>query len=209
MSEKYFKYDMYRKSEQASSMAQIYFFPQKRQTLVYYHRTPYTHTAAFLQRELCVFLPRQQLLLTNVPEQSCALLFSRKKLKKNNILQQIIKKLQDFLLEYLYINPILKKLVDFVLQVPVQRVTKYPLLLSRLHKVTPSHHEDKNNIKLAQDKIEAALEQMNKVRKLSSLLDNPPNYVGSILGPVFLLCDKTFQFSFLLKKLVSKKNIKL
>ena len=49
---------------------------------------------------------------------------------------------------------------------PVQRVTKYPLLLSRLHKVTPSHHEDKNNIKLAQDKIEAALEQMNNVRGL-------------------------------------------
>jgi hypothetical protein len=49
--------------------------------------------------------------------------------------------------------------------VPVQRVTKYPLLLSRLHKVTPSHHEDKNNIKLAQDKIEAALEQMNKDAK--------------------------------------------
>ena len=96
-------------------------------------------------------------------------------MKKNNILQQIIKKLQDFLLEYLYIDPILKKLVDFVLQVPVQRVTKYPLLLSRLHKVTPSHHEDKNNIKLAQDKIEAALEQMNKVRKLLSRLDNPSN----------------------------------
>ena len=46
---------------------------------------------------------------------------------------------------------------------PVQRVTKYPLLLSRLYKVTPSHHSDKNDIKLAQDKIEAALEQMNKV----------------------------------------------
>ena len=181
----------------------------RRQYTTTAHHT-HTHTAAFLQRELCVFLPRQQLLLTNVPEQSCALLFSRKKLKKNNILQQIIKKLQDFLLEYLHIDPILKKLVDFVLQVPVQRVTKYPLLLSRLHKVTPSHHEDKNNIKLAQDKIEAALEQMNKVRKLLSLLDNPrPNQVGSILGPVFLLCDKTFQFSFLLKKLVSNKSIKL
>jgi hypothetical protein len=47
--------------------------------------------------------------------------------------------------------------------VPVQRVTKYPLLLSRLYKVTPSHHTDKNDIKSAQDKIEAALEQMNKV----------------------------------------------
>jgi len=49
--------------------------------------------------------------------------------------------------------------------VPVQRVTKYPLLLSRLYKVTPSHHSDKNDIKLAQDKIEAALEQMNKDAK--------------------------------------------
>ena len=200
MSEKYFKYDMYRKSEQASSMAQIYFFPQKRQTLVYYHRTPYTHTAAFLQRELCVFLPRQQLLLTNVPEQSCALLlFSRKKLKKNNILQQIIKNYKNFCLEYLYIDPILKKLVDFVLQVPVQRVTKYPLLLSRLHKVTPSHHEDKNNIKLAQDKIEAALEQMNKVRKLSSLLDNPPNQV--VFWVLSFCCvTKLFNFHSYLKK---------
>ena len=113
MSEKYFKYDMYRKSEQAPSMAQIYFFPQKRQTLVYYHRTPYTHTAAFLQRELCVFLPRQQLLLTNVPEQSCALLFSRKKLKKDNILRQIIKKLQDFLLGIPIYRPYFEKIGGF------------------------------------------------------------------------------------------------
>ena len=51
----------------------------------------------------------------------------------------------------------------FILQVPVQRVTKYPLLLNRLHKVTPGHHPDKDDIKTAQDEIEAALEQMNKV----------------------------------------------
>ena len=49
-------------------------------------------------------------------------------------------------------------------QVPVQRVTKYPLLLSRLYKVTPHRHEDRNTIKLSQERIEAALEQMNKVR---------------------------------------------
>ena len=55
MSEKYFKYDMYRKSEQASSMAQIYFFPQKRQTLVYYHRTPYTDTQPPSFKESSVF----------------------------------------------------------------------------------------------------------------------------------------------------------
>jgi hypothetical protein len=44
-------------------------------------------------------------------------------------------------------------------------VTKYPLLLSRLYKVTPHRHEDRNTIKLSQERIEAALEQMNKVRR--------------------------------------------
>jgi len=47
----------------------------------------------------------------------------------------------------------------------VQRVTKYPLLLARLYKVTPHHHADRNAIKRAQDKIENALEQMNKDAK--------------------------------------------
>eukprot|EP00095_Tigriopus_kingsejongensis_P006708 maker-scaffold25_size650667-snap-gene-4.14 protein:Tk06708 transcript:maker-scaffold25_size650667-snap-gene-4.14-mRNA-1 annotation:"myosin-m heavy chain-like" len=51
------------------------------------------------------------------------------------------------------------------LMVPVQRVTKYPLLLSRLLKVTPTHHKDRNTIKHAKEKIEAALEQMNKDAK--------------------------------------------
>jgi hypothetical protein len=51
-------------------------------------------------------------------------------------------------------------------QVPVQRVTKYPLLLSRLLKVTPAHHKDRNTIKYAKERIEAALEQMNKVSQV-------------------------------------------
>ena len=54
-------------------------------------------------------------------------------------------------------------LFHFVFQVPVQRVTKYPLLLARLFKVTPLHHADRGAIKKAQEKIENALEQMNKV----------------------------------------------
>ena len=45
----------------------------------------------------------------------------------------------------------------------MQRVTKYPLLLSRLLKVTPAQHKDRNTIKYAKERIEAALEQMNKV----------------------------------------------
>lgn len=50
-------------------------------------------------------------------------------------------------------------------KVPVQRVTKYPLLLARLFKVTPLHHADRGAIKKAQEKIENALEQMNKDAK--------------------------------------------
>ena len=53
----------------------------------------------------------------------------------------------------------------FCCQVPVQRVTKYPLLLARLLKVTPGHHKDRENIREAQTRIEAALEQINKDAK--------------------------------------------
>jgi|688.fasta_scaffold278353_1 hypothetical protein len=35
----------------------------------------------------------------------------------------------------------------FTAQVPVQRVTKYPLLLSRLLKVTPADNPDRDNIR--------------------------------------------------------------
>jgi len=59
-------------------------------------------------------------------------------------------------------------------------VTKYPLLLSRLYKVTPYQHEDRNTIKLSQERIEAALEQMNKVR-YSMTLDIEVLILGLIL----------------------------
>ena len=52
-----------------------------------------------------------------------------------------------------------------LLQVPVQRVTKYPLLLARLLKVTPGNHKDRDNIREAQTRIESALEQINKDAK--------------------------------------------
>lgn len=44
----------------------------------------------------------------------------------------------------------------------MQRVTKYPLLLARLLKVSPVGHPDRDCIKEAQTRIEAALEQINK-----------------------------------------------
>lgn len=55
--------------------------------------------------------------------------------------------------------------IHFYLQVPVQRVTKYPLLLARLYKVTPSHHEGRDLLKQAQEKIELHLNHMNREAK--------------------------------------------
>ena len=44
-------------------------------------------------------------------------------------------------------------------------MTKYPLLLARLLKVTPGNHRDRDNIREAQTRIESALEQINKDAK--------------------------------------------
>lgn len=63
-------------------------------------------------------------------------------------------------------NKILRRMnLSSFLMVPVQRVTKYPLLLARLLKVTPGHHTDRENIREAQTRIEVALEQINKDAK--------------------------------------------
>lgn len=50
-------------------------------------------------------------------------------------------------------------------QVPVQRVTKYPLLLARLYKVTPTHVDGRELLKQAQEKIELHLNHMNREAK--------------------------------------------
>ena len=44
----------------------------------------------------------------------------------------------------------------------MQRVTKYPLLLSRLLKVTPAHHEDRGALQESRERIEHHLENMNQ-----------------------------------------------
>jgi hypothetical protein len=49
---------------------------------------------------------------------------------------------KHFLLSVPFINQFF-----FHVQVPVQRVTKYPLLLSRLLKVTPADNPDRDNIR--------------------------------------------------------------
>ena len=47
---------------------------------------------------------------------------------------------------------------------PVQRVTKYPLLLSRLLKASPpSAAAERRALAATKDRVEAALERMNRV----------------------------------------------
>ncbi|XP_076338218.1 uncharacterized protein LOC143240130 [Tachypleus tridentatus] len=63
-------------------------------------------------------------------------------------------------------NTILRRMnLSSFLMVPVQRVTKYPLLLTRLYKVTPFHHGDRETIKEAKQKIELHLEHINEQTK--------------------------------------------
>lgn len=63
-------------------------------------------------------------------------------------------------------NTVLRRMnLNSFLMVPVQRVTKYPLLLNRLYKVTPQHHENRELLKEAQHKIELHLNHMNSETK--------------------------------------------
>lgn len=63
-------------------------------------------------------------------------------------------------------NTLLRRLsLNSFLMVPVQRVTKYPLLVNRLHKVTPYHHQDREMLREAQMKIELHLEHINQQAK--------------------------------------------
>lgn len=63
-------------------------------------------------------------------------------------------------------NTVLRRMnLNSFLMVPVQRVTKYPLLLARLHKVTPLHQESRDLLREAQHKIELHLSHMNSETK--------------------------------------------
>lgn len=48
-----------------------------------------------------------------------------------------------------------------ILQVPVQRVTKYPLLLSRLYRSTAACATEREDVKAAQRCVESRLEEIN------------------------------------------------
>ena len=44
----------------------------------------------------------------------------------------------------------------------MQRVTRYPLLLSRLLSVTPTSHADRAGLQESRDRVEAGLDSMNQ-----------------------------------------------
>ncbi|KAH8379668.1 hypothetical protein KR009_006435 [Drosophila setifemur] len=63
-------------------------------------------------------------------------------------------------------NAVLRRMnLNSFLMVPVQRVTKYPLLLARLYKVTPSQVDGRDLLKQAQEKIELHLNHINQEAK--------------------------------------------
>ncbi|EDV39010.2 uncharacterized protein Dana_GF25091, isoform D [Drosophila ananassae] len=63
-------------------------------------------------------------------------------------------------------NAVLRRMnLNSFLMVPVQRVTKYPLLLARLYKVTPNHLDGRDLLKQAQEKIELHLNHINQEAK--------------------------------------------
>lgn len=67
-------------------------------------------------------------------------------------------------------NQLLRRMnLSAFLMVPVQRVCRYPLLLNRLFKVTPYHHNDRDVLREAQIKVEMHLEQINQQTKGSTV----------------------------------------
>ncbi|XP_049818854.1 uncharacterized protein LOC109601331 isoform X2 [Aethina tumida] len=63
-------------------------------------------------------------------------------------------------------NTMLRRMnLNSFLMVPVQRVTKYPLLLARLYKVSPANNDTRELLKEAQHKIELHLNHMNSETK--------------------------------------------
>lgn len=60
------------------------------------------------------------------------------------------------------------KVYLLLFQVPVQRVTKYPLLLARLYKATPPTHASREDCRRAKEKIELHLQHMNNVSQINN-----------------------------------------
>nr|XP_045581169.1 uncharacterized protein LOC123744982 isoform X1 [Procambarus clarkii]XP_045581170.1 uncharacterized protein LOC123744982 isoform X1 [Procambarus clarkii] len=87
-----------------------------------------------------------------------------------SILLQTLEKERELLRIFLKVsqmeNTLLRRMnLHSFLMVPVQRVTKYPLLLARLYKTTPPTHPSREDCRRAKEKIELHLQHMNNETK--------------------------------------------
>ncbi|XP_064102475.1 dentin sialophosphoprotein-like isoform X1 [Macrobrachium nipponense] len=87
-----------------------------------------------------------------------------------SLLLQTLEKEKELLRIFLKVsqmeNTLLRRMnLHSFLMVPVQRVTKYPLLLARLYKTTPPTHPSREDCRRAKEKIELHLQHMNNETK--------------------------------------------
>ncbi|KAG7171383.1 Intersectin-1-like 2 [Homarus americanus] len=87
-----------------------------------------------------------------------------------SLLLQTLEKEKELLRIFLKVsqmeNTLLRRMnLHSFLMVPVQRVTKYPLLLARLYKATPPTHPSREDCRRAKEKIELHLQHMNNETK--------------------------------------------
>ncbi|KAG0713694.1 Myosin-M heavy chain [Chionoecetes opilio] len=87
-----------------------------------------------------------------------------------SLLLQTLEKEKELLRIFLKVsqmeNTLLRRMnLHSFLMVPVQRVTKYPLLLARLYKATPTTHASREDCRRAKEKIELHLQYMNNETK--------------------------------------------
>ncbi|XP_045133458.1 uncharacterized protein LOC123517457 [Portunus trituberculatus] len=87
-----------------------------------------------------------------------------------SLLLQTLEKERELLRIFLKVsqmeNTLLRRMnLHSFLMVPVQRVTKYPLLLARLYKATPPTHASREDCRRAKEKIELHLQHMNNETK--------------------------------------------
>lgn len=108
-------------------------------------------------------------------------LYCSKQTSASSLLESLQKKaelLRIFLNVTCRQNPKCRKmdLNSFILA-PVQRIMKYPLLISRICKATPKRNTDREKLKMAQRKIE---EQLNKINALNTAVESrQKRYRGS------------------------------
>lgn len=135
-------------------------------------------------------------------------LYCAKQNESTDLLKSLIKK-SDLLRVFLQVstreNVKLRKMdLKSFLTMPVQRIMKYPLLLSRIYKHTPKKNADRKTLKEAMHKVE---EQISRINDLSKKL-NVPKVKKSLSFKTLMDIDSTNSED-LTKMIASLKEWKL